>query len=413
MVSRQISFGSGFDVELALPADAMIADCHSPREGSLEDTVFAMAAALVEPLEFPPLAEATVPGDRIALAVEWGVPQATSVVAGVVSTIMESATSPESITIVHAEDDPHASSETWTSQLAQAHQDFVRVIKHDPSDRKSLAYLAVSRDREPIYVNRAIADADFLIPIGCIRPEGTLGYLGASAGLFPTFADDATQKRFRAPISCHSTVHRNRRQREAEEAAWLLGSRFTVQVIPGTGDRVLRALAGDVDAVVSRGRELARTAWNCVIPRRARLVVATIEGGPDQQTWENVAQSLSSALRIVDDEGVIVVCSSLQSPPGASLCRLAGCHTLDSAELEINRDRTPDAVAAWQLVQTMRRVKVYLLSCLGAEVVEGMGIGHVSHHEEISRLASRYSPCALLANSQHAIPVLEEELERP
>ena len=154
-------------------------------------------------------------------------------------------------------------------------------------------------------------------------------------------------------------------------------------------------------------------AWNCVVPRRARLVVATIEGGPDQQTWGNVAQSLSSALRIVDDEGVIVVCSSLQSPPGASLCRLAGCYTLDGAELEINRDRTPDAVAAWQLVQTLRRVKVYLMSRLEAEVVEGLGIGHVSRPEEISRLVSRYSPCALLANSQHAIPVLEEELVRP
>ena len=273
-----------------------------------------------------------------------------------------------------------------------------------------LTYLAGSREGKPIYLNRAVGDADLLVPIGCIRPDGSLGYLGVPGGLFPAFADQETQRRFWAPSCAYSSVQLRRRRDEAREALWLLGSRFTLQIIPGSGDQVLHVLAGDVDAVDRRGQQLAGAAWRCAVPRRADLVVAAMEGGRDQQTWENVARSLFAALRIVEDGGSVVVCSDLETAPGPSLMRLTGSDTLDELEREINRDRTPDALAASQLVQALRRVKVYLLSRLETEVVEGLGLGHVSSPEEILRLSEHHMTCVLLANSQHAIPNLDEEL---
>ena len=60
---------------------------------------------------------------------------------------------------------------------------------HDPVDRVQLSYLAASTEAKPIYVNRALSDADLVIPIGCLHPEGALGYFGVYSGIFPAFSD--------------------------------------------------------------------------------------------------------------------------------------------------------------------------------------------------------------------------------
>ena len=57
-----------------------------------------------------------------------------------------------------------------------------------------------------------------------------------------------------------------------------------MQLVPAAGDGVLHVLAGASDAVRQRGRELYQAAWACQVARPASLVVAAIEGGPQQQT---------------------------------------------------------------------------------------------------------------------------------
>ena len=258
MLSTQIRFGNDSGVQVRLPPETNFVDCSLPRDGVLQDVSAAVAAVLDEPLDFPALASATVPGDRIVLAVDHEVPQAAAVVAGVVHSLVQSDAAPENITIVQSALDSGSDRQPLTSRLRADLRGRINVLTHDPGDRRRLTYIAASREGKPIYVNRAVADADLLVPIGCIRPVGSLGYLGVSGGLFPTFADLDTQRRFYAPNCAYSSVHQRRRRDEAAEALWLLGSRFTIQLISGTGDQVLHVLAGEVDAVVARGAAAGR-----------------------------------------------------------------------------------------------------------------------------------------------------------
>ena len=138
--------------------------------------------------------------------------------------------------------------------------------------------------------------------------------------------------------------------------------------------------------------------------------MAAIEGGREQQTWQNLARALSAASRIVAEDGSVVLCTDLQEAPGPSLMRLAGSDTLVRLERDIDRDRTPDALPASQLVRALRQAKVYLLSRLEADIVEGLGLAYVHDVEGIFRLANRHASCTFLANAQHAVPTLKEEL---
>lgn len=419
-MSQHLRYGTGCSVQLDLPPEALLADFSTVAAEPLDDPAAATAAALEDPLGFPPLARAIAPGDRIVLALDQGVPQACAIVAGVVHALLEGSAEPEEITLVCGGDRALAANEL-AGCLPQHAAAAIRIKIHDPRDKSGLAYLAAARDGRPIYLNRDICEADVVLPISALRLESSPGYVGVHGGLFPAFTDEETQHRFRVAASADWLTHRLQRREEAIEAAWLLGVQFTIQVVPGPGNRVLHILAGDADEVESRGWALCSAVWARETPRRASLVVASIEGGPDQQTWDNFARALYSASRVVADDGTIVLCTGLECRPGPALQRLAtpgpeagggaGAFGRNSDRVlrQIHRDRSPDALPASLLLETCERARVCLLSRLDGDLVEELGVGHVANEKEIERLSRQHASCILLANADHAIPTALED----
>jgi nickel-dependent lactate racemase len=328
------------------------------------------------------------------------------VVAGVVETLLSGTAEPRDIHLVVAgtEDlrrEPLAG-------LAPSVRDEIEVTVHDPADMRNLTYLAGSRHGKPIYFNRAICDADVVLPVGLMRLDQSWGYVGVHSCLFPTFSDAATQDRFRVPRSDWRVQQRHGRK-EADEAAWLLGVQFTLQITPGPGDSILHVLAGDANSVARRGRALCESAWLHRAERTASLVVAAIEGGEPEQTWENVTRALLAASQAVSDGGAIVLCTKLTQPPGDSIRRLAGPHLRGELPATHRGERSTDAFTARLLAQTLDRANVFLLSSLNEDLVENLGLAYVSRAEDVARLSRRHDSCMLVGNARHALVVNDED----
>ncbi len=403
-----LHYGSASTVEFDLSAENLVAACDAPRGDPLDDPAAAVAAAMVEPLDFPPLARSTMSGDRVAIVPDEAVPQAGAVIAGVVQALLECGIEPDDIAIVRAESPNRENRVDPRDQLPANLAKRVTLVDHDPDDRDQLSYLAASGSSEAVYLNRTLYDVDLVLPIGCLRLASSAEYRGTHGGLFPAFSDRETIERFRAPSSLESSGVQQKRRKEVDEVGWLLGAAMTIQVVPGGGDRVLHVLAGDVKTVGALGEKLCEQAWRYSVPRRASLVIATVEGGPALQTWDNVARALSAASQCVEPDGAIAVCTDLAIEPGAALRRLGGSDDRAEVLSEIRRERLPDAWPAAELAHALERGPVYLLSRLEEEVVEQLGIAPAANPEEIGRLATRYTSCLLLGNAQHAVAVVDE-----
>ena len=408
----RLPFGYDSQLDVSLTADRLIAFCGQPAGEVISAPRQATSAALSAPIGFPPLIEATVPGDQVVIAVDRGIPQAPAIVAGIIDSLASGRIEPADVRVVLASG--FVGAEEITELLPDIVGKAITIEQHNAHDKDHLCYLAASSDAKPIYFNRSICEADLVIPIGCLRPDGALGYLDDAMGLFPTFADKETIRRFRAPSSWLSASHRDRRREEAREAAWLLGVCFTVQLVPAAGEGILRILAGERNAVFNEGRRVTTNVWNCQVPNRASLVVAALSGGPEQQTWESFARALFASLQVVDDGGAIVVCSELDDQPGAAMLRIRGVDpdeisALDEIGREVLDDSADDAVPAAQLVEALRRARVYLLSRLDDELVEELGLAPVAQAEEVINLCGRHPSCILMANSQHVWPTLAED----
>lgn len=402
-----LRYGAGASLQLPTCREKLVAHCKVPRGTALADVAVAADRALAQPLDYPRLAEAVLPGDRIALALSDGVPQAATVVSRTIQTLVEAGVVTENIAIV-----------TTRRQAGGEHdligglpgdlRSSVEVVRHDPDHRESLSYLAASAAGDPIYVNRAIHDADVVITIGCIRHEDALGYYGIHSTLFPAFSDTDSIKRFRAP-KANEPAERARLVKLTKEVGWLLGTQFTLQVVPGEGDRVLHLLAGETEAVFREGRKRFADAWVCDVNRPASLVIAAISGDATQQTWDAFARALNAASHAADENGAVAICCEISAGIGPALQRLAGADDTQKAIRTIGRQIPRDAPVAAELVRALDRGKVYLLSELENDLVEELGMVPIEANQ-FERLAARYDSHTLLPNAQYAMARASDDL---
>lgn len=405
----EIKYGCDSTLTLDLPSDVLIADCRGPGGMAADDLADRLIAALDAPLGFPPLAQATIPGDRVALVVDDGVPQVQHVVAPIIE-YLSARTDPSVILVLNSELDEPAAEAELRSLLSPASFERVEIVRHDPRDRKGWAYVAATHDADPIYLNRAIVDADLAIPIGCVRPDASADYWGVGGAVFPRYADEAAQKRFRDPNDVPALRKQDARNHEVNEVAWLLGIQFTVQLVPGAEGSVLDVVAGQLDAVTKRCRAIRESVSVCQVPRRADLVIATIDGGPAQQTWVNLARVLEAAIEVVTDDGVIAICSDLASPPGPAMRCLAEAESPEDALRTIRRQRAADTIPAAWLLHVLQDHTVFLLSRLDETTVEDLGMAYMSNAEDLIRLSHRFNGCITLRGAQHLAPAVDDRV---
>ncbi len=405
----QLQYGMNGEISLEIVPAALVADCGRPPGQPVGDPATAVAAALAGPTDFPPLADAVVPGDAVAIALDEGLPQAPALVAGVVAALVKAGIEPRNVTIVQSARDVAAGPNVRSALPSDVAAD-VNLVTHDPHDRDNLAYIAASAAGQPVYINRTLSDADVVLPIGCLRLDSSAGYHGIHGAIFPRFSEAVTQHRFFSSSNEESPKRRQRRRDEADEAAWLLGLLMSVYIVPGSGDSIVHVLAGSDARVAEQGRELCHRAWTCPIDRRADLVVAGIPGNASAQTWDNVARALAAGMQAVADGGAIALCTELATAPGPALCHLAADEDYESRLRKVRKERSPDAAAASHLLRALDRNRVYLLSRLDDETISDLGITPIEDPDDVARLCRRSQSCVVLSNAQYAVPCVNEEV---
>ena len=308
---------------------------------------------------------------------------------------MDAGVPPELIRILRAAHDG-VSKRQLLSALDTAIANRITVLDHDPSDREQLSFLGASKQEHAIYINREICDAGLVLPIGF---QGVSSEIYSS--WFPAFSDSETQTRFHKAMSAGSTKSIAKQLKECEEVSWMTGIQFVIELVPAGNDQAMHVLAGLPSAVWQRARELFENSWEFAVDEPADLVVAGIGGGPDQQTWDNVARTVERLLDAVEVDGAIAVCSQLKTKPGPALRRLASAEDFESTQKAIRRTATVDAPAASTLNRALQRVRVYLLSELREVDIENLGVAFVSDTKEISKLSSQFERCLAFENAQH------------
>jgi nickel-dependent lactate racemase len=391
---QNLCYGDRGILDVDISESMLDAEFSAITPAPLEDPAAAMAGAVAEPLGFPPLCRTLVPGDQVAIALDRNVPCGGQLIAGLLNLLSESGQLQQCQLRLVFSGSPKELAQLQLEQEVPADQlQQLTTEIHQPDDAHQLSYLAAARDGTPIYINRTLCDADVVLPIVTLGLDGQLGYAGIHGSLFHAFTDTRTRQRFLVPGNHGS----GQLQEDADEAAWLLGIQIVLGVVPGAGNSLLHVIAGNTHELRAEAELRGRAAWSRPA-RQAELVIATIGARPESQGWIHLARALHSASQLVTENGMIVLCTELACPPGAALYQRA-----DQADNRPAPATGTDALAAEQLDLAGQRARVYLLSRLNQDVVEGLGIAHVSEAKQVTRLGSQCDSCIVLAEADRTV----------
>ena len=160
------------------------------------------------------------------------------------------------------------------------------------------------------------------------------------------------------------------------------------------------AFDGLLGYVMARGKELVDSTWRVSVEEMLEGAVISVPGGAFG--WKQLGQALENTTNIVQQGGRIIVVADLPIPEGPAATMLRRCQDPEELLKPLRREPTIDSVEFAQLIQALRRVRVYLLSQLPGELVEELGMIPVSDSAELQRLVSTIEGCKCIPFANYA-----------
>lgn len=323
---------------------------------------------LEEPLDFPPLRQVVVPGDRLVIPVEPGLPGFEVILSEILLILEEAGLGSDvSVTLLATEPLP-------ANMLAAGVASRVPLVVHNPDDTTRIAYLASTAGGRRIYLDRQLTDADVVLPVGWLGYDPIVGYHGPWAEIFPGLSNRDTLLAYHQ-AGIDSQEHRDRSLLgESAEVSWLLGSQFQVGVeVTTTG--VADVLAGESAKLQAHGKKLIDQSYRLRTNRPADLVLAGLGVNWRPTTWSDLADGLANAHNLCRFGGRIVVLSELDALAGPALNFLSTqVDPREGPTLLRGRQNDVDFAEARSIALATSHAEVYLLSKLDSSFVEDLGL---------------------------------------
>jgi hypothetical protein len=387
----------GLDFEL--PAERLVAAWGGPRGVGPSQQIVVIREALEQPRDYPPLRQIVVPGDQVVIALDPTTPEASLVLDALGHVFAEAGIEPGSLTVLTP---PNVAATSSTIPAREG-----TLVVHDRDDRAQLAYLASTKHGRRIYLNRLLTDADVVVPVGRLGFDPVLGYRGPWSVLFPELSDRDTLRALGDRLTDSNgdvPVGKARAQlEEAFEVSWLLGTQLHAGLLPGaTG--LLEAVVGRDTSVRDQGIAALEHHWRFRAPARAELVVAGVGRPGTATTLQDLADALSTATRLVQHGGKIVVLSHASGTIGPSLQRVIDAGDPKNAATALRGlEEAEDYPAARSLARALAWADVFLYSQLDPQIVEDLSLVALERPEQTRRL---------VAGSRSATFVCHAELTR-
>jgi nickel-dependent lactate racemase len=396
-----VRYGRECHLALAVDADRLVTRSEAPQR--IETLEASIRNALATPLDFPPLQQAVIPGDRVVIALDFDTPAANTILAAIWDVLAEREVDPEDVLVLQPRGNGPAEPPDPRGDLPEEIRERIVWRIHDPQQAQGGHYLASSASGERVYLAKELIEADLVIPIGPVAFDSVLGYRGTHSVLYPGLsnADSLSRALGQGDRELEPSDQRPLRQL-IDDVGWLLGVQFCVQVVPAAGSGVAGVWAGLPESVFRTALEFLETSWRVELDQRSDIVVASIESDAGGHGWEQVGRALEVARNLVTHEGRILLLTDLDETPGDGLKLIRGAEAPLAALSPLKSLAPLDLVPATQCVEATDWARVYLLSQLDSDLVEDLFITPLEHPDEVTRLLSQPGQCVIVENAQHA-----------
>jgi nickel-dependent lactate racemase len=284
-----------------------------------------------------------------------------------------------------------------------------RIENHFGKKRSDHAFLGMTPNGVPAYIDKRYVEADLKITTGLIEPHLMAGYSGGRKVICPGLAAlDTVQiwhgpKFLEHPRADCGFLEGNPVHEENTRIAKMAGCDFIVNVALDGQRRLTWVGAGDMERAWMEGVRFVETVVRVPVSAPCDVVVTSGAGYPLDATWYQAIKGLTGALPIVKEGGTIILAASLTEGIGSPEFQ----HLIaDNPDLEAFMQRILGkdyfVMDQWQLeefVKVFKRCKVKVVSHgLSADILKKCHVeAAVSVERALADCRQEYGPQAKFA----------------
>jgi len=392
----------GFDGQIDLDVDPARIIASRPAAHPCGSLAEAVQDAATQPLEFPPLVQGFVPGDRVVIALDRHTPRAATIMAELWSLLASRDVNASDVLILQPAGLDGVRLTDPRGELPADVRSQVQWKVHDPTDPAQQAYLATTAKGERIYLARELVEADVAVSVGQIAYDPVLGYRGTNSVFYPGLSSVEAMSRAHGVGHSELGPDDDRPLRQIiDEISWLLGNQMSLQVIASGGDDVADVLAGAGEAVFRRGKQLLADHWFVPVPKRAQIVVAAVDADAAGHGWNQIGAALATARNLVTKGGKVVILSEMRSELDSGMQLLRDSRDARNVLQPLRKSAPPDLLPATQLATAADWARIYFRSRMDTDVVDDLFMVPLDSDREVHRLLTGDTSCILLGGAQH------------
>jgi nickel-dependent lactate racemase len=366
--------------------------------------------ALESPLDFPALSQVCIPGDNVVVALDRHTPCDAELVVEIWTMLASRGVDAAAVEILQPAALDSVPLVDPRLNLPEPIKSQVRWTIHDPTDPKRQAYLAATARGERIYLARELVEADVVLSVGMIAYDPVLGCRGTSSVFYPGLSNTEAVIRSRGEGHSELGPDDERPLRQLiDEIAWLLGTQFSIQVLPASGGGAADVIAGAYDRVFRNGKQLLAGYWRVALDMRADMVVAAVDADSAGHGWDQIGAALATARNLVAKGGKIVLLSELDAEPEIGIELIRKSESPRSALAPIRKTAPVDMIPARQFASAADWARVYLVSKLPTGMVDELFMVPIENDRELARLLGGEDSCVILGSAQHTYGEVRRE----
>jgi nickel-dependent lactate racemase len=374
----------------------------------LKDVPAAIAAALANPINSPPLRALAQRGDTVCI-VFTDVTRASPdhlLVPALLAELEAAGVRDEDITLLCGIGMHRPSThEERVAKLGQAVIERYRVIDNEPQNPAALVDLGTTESGIPLSVHRVAYEAELLVGTGLVEPHQYAGYSGARKTLAVGAAGEAMIAYTHGP---HMIDHPGTRLGRIEgnpfheaitEAARRAGLKFILNVVLDDHKRPVVVKAGEPETTFEELVVAARAVYEVPVPRQYDVAIGGV-GYPKDTNLYQASRAASylffAPTPVVKEGGFLIVPAPCEEGAGDGVGEQRFYETMKNATTmpslldELRRTGyPPGAQRAFVMAKVLEKVKLIVVGAECPQVVRDCKAIPVDTMDEALALAAR------------------------
>jgi len=246
----------------------------------------------------------------------------------------------------------------------------LQIEVHDPEKEENLAEVGTTDHRTRVFLNKKFADADVRVLVGRIDLHSYAGYSGGRQTVITAVGGARTlHHNYTLAADRYSRVGNlgnNPVHLDMVEAAKIARVDFTLDFVAGRDGKDLKVFGGSLESTFSEGVKYLESVYCVPVDVKADVVVVSPGGQPYDATLYEAQRSIERALKIVRDDGVIVLVAECSKGYGTSSFYrwVEKLDSIDAVKIATRKQFTYGLHKVAQLLHTLGKVRVVVVSTL-------------------------------------------------